>query len=188
MKLLQHKIDALQMVAQRTQEIVQGVPKEQSPAIQQAVSTAAAGAPQAGAPSPEGVQGQPQDPNAAQGGMPGQSGPVDPSLMQGAAGMADPEMFDAAAIGSLAEHSSMKDLIGNYVPTLEKSVDHVGRILLTMWMKGHELRTEMGEENYSNLEDRLRNMFRGLGDVILRLNKDSLVMGDGNSREGHAAA
>lgn len=183
MKLLQHKIDALQMVAQRTQEIVQGVPKEQSSAIQQAVSTAASGQPQAVATGTDAAADPaaataPVDPNA----------PVDPSMMQEAAGLADPSMFDAAAISSLAEHGSMKDLVGTYMPTLEKSVDHIGRILLTLWMKGADLRGQMGEQNYSNLEDKLRNLFRGLGDVVLRLNRDSLVLSEHESPEGHEAA
>lgn len=185
MKLLQHKIDALQMVAQRTQEIVQGVPKEQSTAIQQAVSTAASGQPQAGGVAPAGEPGAPADPAAA--GM-DPNAPIDPSMMQEAAGLADPSMFDAAAIGSLAEHGSMKDLVGTYMPTLEKSVDHIGRILLTLWMKGADLRGQMGEQNYSNLEDKLRNLFRGLGDVVLRLNRDSLILAEHESPEGHEAA
>lgn len=184
MKLLQHKIDALQMVAQRTQEIVQGVPKEQSPAIQQAVSTAGAGAPQAGSTSP-------QDPaTVAPPGPPDQGGdgPMDPSLMQEAAGLADPAMFDAAAIGTLADHGSLHELVQNYMPTLEKSVDHVGRILLTLWIKGSELREQMGEQNFSNLEDKLRNLFRGIGEVVLRLNRDSLLLAEGESSDSHEAA
>jgi hypothetical protein len=210
MKLLQHKLDALQMVAQRTQEITQGVPKDQSVAIQQAVSTASQGAPQGQAPAPVGNPGatpgmdpsavagaapqgagmpgqaQPGQDPSMQGGQPGQppmdpNAPVDPAMMQQASGLQDPEMFDAAAIGSLAEHSSLKDLISNYLPTLEKSVDHLGRILLTVWIKGTELRKEMGEENYTALEDRLRNMFRGMGDVVLRLNKNSLILNENGS-------
>ena len=189
MKLLQHKIDALQMVAQRTQEITQGVPKEQSQAIQQAVSTAAAGAPQAGAPSPEGVQGAPQDPNADPGmedpaAMQDPNAPMDPAMMDQAAGMADPEMFDAAALGTLAEHSPIKELVSNYVPSIEKSIDHIGRILVSMWMKGSELRQQMGEENYTNLEDRLRSMFRGLGEVVLKLNANASVLGESNEVDG----
>ncbi len=209
MKLLQHKIDALQMVQMRTQEIVQGVPKEQSQAIQQAITTAAAGMPQAGAPAPAGAPGAAPQPgmdpsqggqpgmDPSQGGQPGMDpgmvdpaaqGPMDPSNMQQAAGMQDPSMFDAAAIGSLAEHTSLKELIGNYMPTLEKSVDHVGRILLTLWIKGAEMRKQMGEQNYSNLEDKLKNLFRGMGEVVLRLNRDSLVLPDGEGQDGHEAA
>lgn len=115
------------------------------------------------------------------GGVPGADAGMlpNPGLMQQAAGLNDPSMFDAAAIGSLAEHSSLKDLVSSYVPTLEKSIDHLGRILLTLWIKGAELREEMGEENYTNVEDRVRNVFRGLGDVVLRLNQNTQVLMEG---------
>lgn len=179
---LQQQLTALQAVAARAQEIAQGVPKEQSQAVQQ---VRAGTDPSAAAPPMDPMAGAAP---AAPAGPPGQAAPVtggagpqmpmDPAMMQQASGLADPAMFDAAAIGSLAEHSSLKDLVSQYVPTLEKSIDHLGRILLTLWIKGSDLREQLGEETFSGLEDRLRSLFKGMGDLVLRVNQTSLALRD----------
>lgn len=176
-QLLSQQLAALQAVAARAQEIAQGVPKEQSQAMQ-----SVSGPPETGIGQSQGqAQGQAQD--QRQPGQPAQNGgggTLDPSMMQQASGLADPSMFDASAVGSLAEHGSLKELTVSYMPVLEKSVDHLGRILLTLWVKTSDLRTDMGEETYTALEEKLRSLFKGMGDLVLRVSRATAVLRDGS--------
>jgi hypothetical protein len=145
-KALENEMAAMQAIAGRMQELGQGVPKEQSQALQSLEDThdAAKGAP---------------------------AGQVDPSAMQSAAGTNDAQNFDTAAIASVVDHSKLHDLVSSYMPTLESGLDHLGRILLSFWVESAELKPALGDQAYSDFEDRLRATFKGLGELVLRIER-----------------
>ena len=136
---LQTQLQALEAVGARTQEIEQGIAKEESPAFQQIE-------------------------------------PMDPSMMQQSSEVSDPAVFDTSMISSLANSATLSDAVIAYVPTLMKSLDHLGRILLTYWIKGPDLKQELGDEKYHGLEDKIRNIFKGVGDLILNVHQNALMV------------
>lgn len=164
------------------------------------------GAPQGGMPPGPPQEGMPQPaPQGAMGGMAAAAGaPVDPSTMGGGASMkteapsameiqqqvnpqfleqagqlADTNAFDAAAIASMAQAPSFRTMVVEYVPTLERALDNLGRVLLTVWMQESELKEQLGDEEFSDLEDNIRAVFEGLGSLILQINRNAIVMESG---------
>jgi len=100
-----------------------------------------------------------------------QAGP----MMEDAASLEDAQAFEATAIGSMANNPDLRGIIGIYLPTLEQALDHLGRILLTLWIEEDKYRAELGEEDFVGLEDRLRTVFKNLGSLSLTLSRTAMV-------------
>jgi hypothetical protein len=100
-------------------------------------------------------------------------------LMTDAAALNNPELFDIGAIASLAGTVSVRDLVSVYIPHLEKALDSLGRIILTFWMQGEHVKTELGTATHQVIEDKLRNIFNNLGELILKLGKNTLLLQEG---------
>lgn len=109
---------------------------------------------------------------------------INPQFIEQAGNLQDAGAFDAAALASLSQNPSLKDLVAGYLPNLEKALDNLGRVLLTLWMDEVRIKDDIGDEAYIGLEDNLRTTFRGLGDLLLKINRNTLVMGGGTSRKG----
>lgn len=99
-------------------------------------------------------------------------------MMEEAAGAAeklkDPGLFEATAIGAMAADSSLRESVSEYMPTLEETVDNLGRILYTLWLEESTFREEMGEEDFSNLETQLLTVFKNMGDLVLKINRTAM--------------
>lgn len=154
----------------------QGQPGPQGMAMQQG------GGPQAamGGMQPGMDPSQQQQPQAY---MSGDDGSVDtimnqvnPQFLEQAGNLNDAGAFDAAALASMAQTPALKDLVGAYVPNLEKSLDNIGRVLLSLWMDESKIKQDLGAETFISLEDNLRTVFKGLGDLILKINQNTAVM------------
>ena len=201
---LQDKAQTLQMVGQRAQEIAGGgapaVGAGAPPMPPMGAAPPQGAAPQGAAPQQApmagGMGGVPSP--APMGGMTGQEpmqpmapgammatetpsaseiqNQVNPQFLEQAGQLGDTGTFDAAAIGSMAQSPSFRDMVTDYVPTLERALDNMGRILLSMWMQEAELKEQIGEEQYVDLEDNLRAVFDGLGELILSMNRNAIVM------------
>jgi hypothetical protein len=96
-------------------------------------------------------------------------------FMEQAADLEDSEAFESTAIGSLAAAGELPDMVANYMPNLEEALDNLGRILLSMWMREGELQQSLGEMDYIDLEEKLRNVFNNLGGLILRINQVAMT-------------
>ena len=101
---------------------------------------------------------------------------VNPQFMEQAGSLQDAGAFDAAALASMAQSPALKDMVGAYLPNLEKSLDNIGRVLLTLWMDETNIKGSIGNETFVAIEDNLRTTFKGLGDLILKINQNTLVM------------
>jgi len=62
-------------------------------------------------------------------------------------------------------------VVGQYLPNLEKAVDNLARVLLTLWMQEGDLKPQIGEQTFSGIEENLQTTFKGLGDLVLRLSR-----------------
>jgi hypothetical protein len=102
--------------------------------------------------------------------MMGQQG-MDPSMMQGAAGLQDPSAFDTSAVATLLSSEALSDLVSDYMPDLEKSLDSLARILISIQVRKSQLLQEVGNEEYINLEANVRRVLDGMGELVLSLGR-----------------
>jgi hypothetical protein len=98
---------------------------------------------------------------------------MNPDFLQQAAGLQDQGIFDATAIASMAKQRGVRELLQNYLPSIEKAMDNMGRMLLLFYMKEGEIKQQIGSEGYEETEQKLRDVFKGLGDSLLALNQYS---------------
>lgn len=105
---------------------------------------------------------------------------VNPQFIEQAGQLDDAGTFDAAALSSMAQTPSLKEMVAGYLPNLEKSLDNLGRVLLTLWMDESRIKGDIGDDAFISLEDNLRATFRGMGDLILKINQNTLVLRDQN--------
>lgn len=94
---------------------------------------------------------------------------VNPDFVESAGQLNDAGVFDAAAVASLANVRSVKDLLQNYLPVLDNALDRMGRTLLLLYVKSREIRERIGEEAYTQLEQKVRDTFRLLGDSLMAI-------------------
>ena len=129
---------------------------------------------------PSQQQGQPQQAQAFMaaddGSVESIMNQVNPQFLEQAGNLNDAGAFDAAALSSMAQTPALKDLVGAYVPNLEKSLDNIGRVLLSLWMDESKVKQDLGTETFISLEDNLRTVFKGLGDLVLKINQNTSVM------------
>ncbi len=120
---------------------------------------------------PEGAPpGMPQEgPMATQ--MANEGGPP----MEEAAALEDPAAFEATAIGSMASNPDLRGIVAMYVPVLEQALDHLSKILLTLWIQEEQYRTELGEKDFAELEERMRTVLSNLGSLVLRINQTAMA-------------
>jgi hypothetical protein len=201
---LEDKANTLAMVGQRAQEIAQGG----QAAVQQGAPPMPpmGGAPQdpaaaqQGAPPPQGAAPAPGGMPAPADQMTGGAGmstgaamttetpsaqeiqqQVNPQFLEQAGSLNDTGAFDAATIASMSQSASFRDMVVDYVPTLERALDNLGRIMLSLWLQEGELKEQIGEEEYTDLEDNLRAVFEGLGSLVLQINRNAIVMDPTNT-------
>lgn len=96
---------------------------------------------------------------------------VNPHFLDQAAQLHAADMFDAAAVATLAQSPALHAVVGQYLPNLEKAVDNLARVLLTLWMQEADLKPQIGEQAFAGLEENLQSTFKGMGDLVLRLSR-----------------
>ena len=112
---------------------------------------------------PPGMGGMPPE----MGGMPPE---INPAFMNQAAGMGQ-EAFDAASVAALLQSPELTEIAANYMPALEKALDNLGRILLSVQMNESILTDRVGLAQYTKLESGLSQVLKGLGALIIDLNE-----------------
>ena len=102
---------------------------------------------------------------------------INPQFLQSAGQLADDNVFDAAAVASIAQQKNLGALTQSYTPSLEKALDNLGRILLLFYVNETDLKEQMGNDAYNDTEEKLQDTFKGLGDVMLNVNNDPGQLG-----------
>lgn len=175
----------------------QGAPPPQDP------SQGGQGAPPPQGPPPSPPQGMMQPgggPGMAQGMDPSQGQPTPPPVMREeptpeniesqinpaflgqAASLMQAGVFDAAAIASLAQQKGLRDKVQAYTPTLDHALDNLGRVLLLFRLQEAEIKEQIGNDQHTETEQKLRDVFLGLGDALLRINQSTDQLNPGSSR------
>jgi hypothetical protein len=130
----------------------------------------------AGAPPPMAMMG-PDGPSAQ-----ALESQINPQFLAQAAALQSGDVFDAAALSSLAQSPAVKELVGQYLPNLEKALDNLGRVLLSLWLQEPTLKGEIGEAAFADLEDNLQSTFKNLGDLVLKLSQSAHAIQGPNER------
>lgn len=113
------------------------------------------------------------------GAMMGEDGPsdgdigseVNPQFMDQASALNSDDVFDAAAVSSLAQSPAVKEMVAQYLPNLEKALDNIGRVQLSLWMQEPVLKEEIGEQAFGDLEESLRSTLKSMGNLVLKLSQ-----------------
>jgi hypothetical protein len=101
---------------------------------------------------------------------------INPALVDQASELQNQGLFDAAAVSMLAEAPLLQNIVSTYVPNLEKAIDNLGRILTALWMKEEETKKSIGDDRFIKLEEKLRNVFQNLGEIVLDLSHNATSM------------
>ena len=166
-------VQVLQGIQQRSSQLANATGGQIPPGAEQSPAMAA----QALAPVPPQEPPPPPMPMMDEGAMatPDEvASQINPALAEQAAEFQDQGMFDTAAIAMLAAAPILQDIVASYVPNLERGVDNLGRVLLTLWMKEKETKEAVGDEQFLTLEDKIRTVFKTLGDVVLSLSHNAV--------------
>lgn len=79
------------------------------------------------------------------------------------------DIFDTSAIASLVRTSNSDDLITQYLSDIILGLDRVNRIMFMYYWLNEQFRDRYGQENMIDLEDQLKDVSKGLGDLVLFL-------------------
>jgi hypothetical protein len=90
-----------------------------------------------------------------------------PQIMEAAAGLGDQGLFDSAATAQLIATNPFNEAVASELPTVEKAIDSVARILVSIQLREQQLIEQLGPEEYGILEQNLRKVLGGLGDIVL---------------------
>jgi len=106
-----------------------------------------------------------------------EAGPGDKDLKTVATGAATGrrEIFDTAALASLVKHTRLQRLLDEVLPRVAKSVSDLADLLAHMYWNVDEWVEQFGESEIGPLEDQLKDVFEGLGDVYLQLQEKQVV-------------
>lgn len=83
------------------------------------------------------------------------------------------EVFDASAIGALANVSDVNQEIEEYLPVFMKCLDKLGRALFLFYWNSEDLQERYGKTESKDLQEDVQNVFEHLGDVVLDLKRSS---------------
>lgn len=119
-------------------------------------------------------------------GVGGQGEELDPkatSLANEAASVGQRNVFDLATVGGLAKTYDVGVVIDSYMPEFSQAVDKLGRILFLFYWKGDEFGERYGSDAMVEIEDTLRSVFKGFGELITLLRQKSIMADDAASIE-----
>ena len=94
-------------------------------------------------------------------------------LANAAAASGQRQVFDHASIGSLAINYSVTEVIDSYVVDMYKTMDRLGRIIFLMHWEPEDFSERYGTDDMATLKNNIRTVFKGLGDLILKLHQSN---------------
>lgn len=129
------------------------------------------GDPSMGATPPQGATMPVDGPNAQT--LPAE---INPTYLDQAAQLHAADMFDATAVSLLAQSPELHGVVTKYLPDLEKAVDNLARVLLTLWLQEPTLKPQIGDQAFVSMESSLQGTFKALGESVLRLSRGATAI------------
>lgn len=165
----QEKMMLLQQLAYRSQEIAAQMgmgPPPQGPPPGAAPQGPPPQGPPPGPPPGAAPQGPPpQGPPPGAGGIPTEG----VSAMEQSMVAQDPEVFDTAAIASLAKADNFDSTVMDFLPEFHNTLDSIGRLLLDMRIKRADYLEDLGDRIYNKKIELLEDLFQKLGLLVIGL-------------------
>ena len=95
-------------------------------------------------------------------------------LAEEAAKAGQRHVFDQAAIGGLVKVFDTANVVDSYIPDFMDTIDRLGRILFLFYWKHEDFNQRYGSDDVVQMEDRLRNVFKQMGELTLNLKEKSV--------------
>jgi hypothetical protein len=95
-------------------------------------------------------------------------------LAEDAAKAGQRHVFDQAAIGGLAKVYDTSGVVDSYIPDFMDTIDRLGRILFLFYWKHEDFNQRYGNDEMAQMEDRLRNVFKQMGELTLGLKEKAV--------------
>lgn len=83
-------------------------------------------------------------------------------------------VFDQAAVGGLSKVYDTSAVVDSFIPNFMDSLDRLGRILFLFYWKHEDFNARYGSDDVVEMEDRLRGVFKQLGDLTLKLKEKAV--------------
>jgi hypothetical protein len=83
-------------------------------------------------------------------------------------------VFDATVLSTMLRNMRDDQLIDRFVPALARAMDAAGRLLYQFYWHQEDFAERYGDKDMPELEDSLRNIFEGLGDIVLKLKQKTI--------------
>jgi hypothetical protein len=84
------------------------------------------------------------------------------------------QVFDATVLSTMLRNMRDDQLIDRFVPALARAMDAAGRLLYQFYWHQEDFAERYGDKDMPELEDSLRNIFEGLGDIVLKLKQKTI--------------
>jgi hypothetical protein len=84
------------------------------------------------------------------------------------------DVFDLSMVKGLVKSVDVSSLIDEYLPDLIRGMDRVARVLFLFYWHLDSFQERYGRQDVVELEDSLRNVFKGQGDLILFLRRKTV--------------
>jgi len=104
-------------------------------------------------------------------------GEIPPDVMnmaQQAAETGQKNVFDAGSLAMLSNLYNVGDMIDSFVPALMEALDKLGKIIFLFYWKGEEFKERYGDKDLPELEDKLKEVYRTYGDLVLKLKEQAV--------------
>lgn len=95
-------------------------------------------------------------------------------LAQQAAEAGQRHVFDQAAVGGLSKVYDTSAVVDSYIPNFMDTLDRLGRVIFLFYWKHDDFTSRYGSDDVVEMEDRLRGVFRQLGDLTLKLKEKAV--------------
>lgn len=94
------------------------------------------------------------------------------------------DVFDAATLVTMLRTMRDEDLIDRSIPTLAAAMGEVGTLLYKFFWHQDDFAERFGADDMPDMEDALRNLLEGLGDMVLKLRQKTIAGGTDVARLG----
>ncbi len=106
---------------------------------------------------------------------------INPDFLEQAAALQSRGAFDTGALAQLERAAGRKGTptpapMNSHTQSLEATVDDLGRTLLSLQLKSVDLQAQLSGDTYHELEEQVRNTFKGLGKLLLELSQHSMAL------------
>lgn len=95
-------------------------------------------------------------------------------LAQQAAEAGQKHVFDQAAVGGLSKVYDTSAVVDSYIPNFMDTLDRLGRVLFLFYWKHDDFTARYGSDDVVEMEDRIRGVFKQLGDLTLKLKEKAV--------------